>query len=149
MFSILSFSRLATAAVTTDCFAGWFGNATSWYADCIVWVASEPQIVGAYEVEVHNYSWADVYQNGQLIDSDSANAYAYDLINHQEVQPGVWVMSADATARLYAYKYDSNNNGVTMDELCSRGKYSYYQLGTGWIYDSSLDKEDCSVVSSE
>lgn len=146
---ITSLPKTVNAAITADCYAGWTGTSTSWHADCLLWVASEPQIIGAYEIEVHNYSWADVYQNGALIDSDSANKYAYDLINFTPYGPGVYVMSANASARLHAYKYDSNNQGVTMDELCARGRFSWYQFGTGWIYEPTLDTQDCGVVSSE
>ncbi|MEX0902305.1 MAG: hypothetical protein WDZ76_06210 [Pseudohongiellaceae bacterium] len=144
LFSITTIPQIATAAVTADCLPGWFGSSTAWYSDCILWVQSEPQIVGALEVEVHNYTWGNIYQSGQQIASDSANAYGYADINLTEVSPGVYVMSAHAEARLYAYKYDSSSQGVTWDPLCARGKFSYYQAGTGWIYAPEFDVEECS-----
>lgn len=145
--SIATIHESATADVSQSCEAGWLGNADVWYSDCWIWVQSEPQIVGALNIEVHNLTSAEIYQNGQLIASESANANAYDTVTHQELSPGVWVMHANASARVTALKWSdfpTNSQGVTYNPLCARGKYSYYQAGTGWIYIPGLDFEDCS-----
>lgn len=150
-FSILVFSQSTNAAVTSDCQSAWYSSSTSWYNDCLLWIQSEPEVVGVTTVEVHNNTYGTVFQGGSQIASPSQNAYAYDSINLTQVSPGVYVMSANANARLYAYKYDSNNDGVTWNTMCAKGRFSAYQLGTGWIYVPELDALDCipSPVSTE
>lgn len=134
----------AMADVDRSCEPGWFGDSYSWFSDCWLWVQSEAQIIGAEQIEVRNLTWGTVYQNGVSVATPSAHAYAYEYIGLTQTQPGVYVMNAYAMARLLAYKYSSSGQGATWNPLCAKGTYSYYQFGTGWIYDPSFDFEDCS-----
>jgi len=154
MLSTAVFSHSASATITRSCEAAFFSSPTSWYADCWMWVQSEPEIVGATQIEVRNNTYGTVFQGGSQLATPSYTGYGYGFINLTQVSPGVYVMSANASRRNYAYKWSdspTNSMGVTWDPLCAAGKYSYYQNGTGWIYVSGYDTEDCtpSAITTE
>lgn len=72
-----SFSEKAEADVSSECGAAyWNDTAYQWKSYCLLWVASEPLIVGATDIKMSLNYWADLWVGGWY--SGDANLWDFE-----------------------------------------------------------------------